>query len=339
VDEATLMSDHIVDLQDVSLFLPTDQGEAQLLDGVSLTLSRGESLAIVGESGSGKSMTLRTISRLLPGGARTTGEVVVNGRRVDQLRGAKLRAMRRSEIATVFQDPRSAINPIQRVEDFMLEAVRDARGDVRGSRAAAVHLLRRMGVTDPERRMRQYPFELSGGLLQRVMIASVLLAGPDVILADEPTTALDVTTQSDVLAITDDLRRERGVALLFVTHDLDLAMAICDRVMVLYAGRVLEVATAADLREGAQHPYSRGLLASRPPLDRRLESLEVIDGVPMSATEVGPGCPFHDRCPVRLDVCRSVMPEPVGDVRHWVRCHRVEQEPVRSSALMWEGDR
>lgn len=333
------MSDHVVDLRDVSLFVPTDHGEAQLLDRVSLTLSRGESLAIVGESGSGKSMTLRTISRLLPEGARTTGEVAVNGRRVDQLQGAKLRAVRRSEVATVFQDPRSAINPIQRVEDFMLEAVRDARGDVRESRAVAVHLLRRMGITDPERRMRQYPFELSGGLLQRVMIASVLLADPDVILADEPTTALDVTTQSDVLAITDELRQERGVALLFVTHDLDLAMAICDRVIVLYAGRVLEIAPAADLREGAQHPYTRGLLASRPPLERRLESLPVIDGVPMLATEADSGCPFHDRCPVRLDVCRSEMPEPVGDGRHWVRCHRVEADRVRSSTLVREGER
>ena len=333
------MNDHVVELRDVSLFVPTDHGEAQLLDRISLTLSRGESLAIVGESGSGKSMTLRTISRLLPDGARTTGEVVVNGRPVDQLRGGKLRAMRRSEVATVFQDPRSAINPIQRVEDFMLEAVRDARGDRAGARDAAMQLLLRMGISDPERRMGQYPFELSGGLLQRVMIASVLLAGPDLVLADEPTTALDVTTQSDVLAITDELRQERGVALLLVTHDLDLAMAICDRVMVLYAGRVLEIASATELRTGAQHPYTRGLLASRPPLERRLESLPVIEGVPTLATEVGEGCPFFDRCAVRLDVCGSRMPEPVGNARHWVRCHRVEADALPSSSvLVGEGE-
>jgi len=331
------MNDHVVELRDVSLFVPTDHGEAQLLDRISLTLSRGESLAIVGESGSGKSMTLRTISRLLPDGARTTGEVVVNGRRVDELRGGKLRAMRRSEVATVFQDPRSAINPIQRVEDFMLEVVRDAHGDRLETREAAVQLLLRMGISDPERRMRQYPFELSGGLLQRVMIASVLLAGPDLILADEPTTALDVTTQSDVLAIADELRQERGVALLFVTHDLDLAMAICDRVMVLYGGRVLEIASAAELRTDAQHPYTRGLLASRPPLEQRLERLPVIDGVPKLATEVGAGCPFFDRCPVRLDVCGSRMPEPAGDARHWVRCHRVETVPS-PSVLVGEGE-
>lgn len=317
-----------VAIRGLSLFVPGPHGEVQLLDSVDLTLGRGESLAIVGESGSGKSMTLSAISRLLPTGARTTGDVRVNGERVDQLSGRALREYRRAVVATIFQDPRSAFNPIQRIEDFMLEPSRDSDGDPARVRNRALELLERMGIPDGERRMRQYPFELSGGLLQRVMIASVLLAGPDVILADEPTTALDVTTQSDVLSITEELRHEQGTSLLFVTHDLDLAMAVCDRVLVLYAGRVLEVAEAASLRECARHPYTVGLLASRPPLTERLRVLPVIEGSPVPASEAGAGCPFYDRCGVRLPVCREVMPPPVDDLDGWVRCHRVETDTV-----------
>jgi oligopeptide/dipeptide ABC transporter ATP-binding protein len=326
------MSDDLaIRLRDVSLHVPSSHGDLQLLDGVDLEVGRGESVAIVGESGSGKSMTLRTISRLLPPGARTTGEITVNGTRVDTLRGRALRTLRRTTVGTVFQDPRSAVNPIQRIEDFMLEAVRDAGGDVGTARRRALEIFDRMGITDGERRMRQYPFELSGGLLQRVMIASVLLAEPDVILADEPTTALDVTTQSDVLSITEELRRERGMSMVFVTHDLDLAMAICDRVVVLYAGRVLEVSAADRLRAGARHPYTLGLMASRPPLEERLETLPVIAGAPVSAYQVGSGCPFVDRCAVRLDACHHEMPAPVDDEQGWVRCHRVSA-PVAEGA-------
>jgi oligopeptide/dipeptide ABC transporter ATP-binding protein len=304
---------------------------------VDLDVGRGEAVGIVGESGSGKSMTLRCINRLTPPGAQIRGEVRVADRDVLSLSGSALR-MHRRQVGMVFQDPRSAINPMHSVESFLLESARNQREDVPAARHAAIDLLVRMGIPDPQRRMRQYPFELSGGLLQRVMIASALLSGPQVLLADEPTTALDVTTQSDVLAITDQLRRESGVALLFVTHDLDLAMAICDRVAVLYAGRIMEIGAASTIGGGSLHPYTRGLLASRPPLAERLAEIPVIPGLPISAAQAGDGCAFASRCQVAMPICASQPPEAVPHPGGTVFCHRAveiargdldDQLPVR----------
>ncbi|MBZ5737092.1 ABC transporter ATP-binding protein [Nocardioides mangrovi] len=304
--------------------LTLDLGDTPILRGVSLAVRPGEALGIVGESGSGKSMTLRTVARLLPDSARTGGAVRVGDRDVLGLRGRELREHRRG-LGMVFQDPRSAINPVHTVGAFLVERARDAGQDTAAAREQALTVLRRMGMTDPERRMRQHPFELSGGLLQRVMIASVLMERPRLLLADEPTTALDVTTQADVLALTDELRREMGAALVLVTHDLDLASAVCDRIAVMYGGRVLETAPAATLRDDAVHPYTRALLASRPPLDQRLTEIPVAPGSPVPAAQTGPGCPFVDRCPVALPICGSALPEErlVGASR--VRCHRVEE--------------
>jgi oligopeptide/dipeptide ABC transporter ATP-binding protein len=309
----------------LTMSIAGETGPVEILAGVDFEVLPGEAVGIVGESGSGKSMTLRCIARLTPAGAEVGGTLELGGTSVASLRGASLRDYRRRSVSTIFQDPRTAINPLQRIDEFLLEAVKDSGGDRAGARGRAVDLLTRMGITDPERRMRQYPYELSGGLLQRVMIASVLLASPALILADEPTTALDVTTQSDVLALTEELRHDQSAAMVFVTHDLDLALAICDKVAVLYAGRVLEMADADTLRTAARHPYTRGLLASRPPVDRRLETLPVIDGPPISASQAGAGCPFHPRCPVRLDVCATELPEVTAYPGGSVRCHRSDE--------------
>ena len=304
--------------------LTVDIAGAPILRGVSLAVAAGESVGIVGESGSGKSMTLRALARLLPDAATARGGVRLGGTDVLGLRGAALRDHRRG-LGMVFQDPRSAINPVHTVGSFLLERARDTGADLASARARAVAVLGRMGITDAERRMAQYPFELSGGLLQRVMIASVLMERPRLLLADEPTTALDVTTQADVLALTEELRRESGTALLFVTHDLDLAAAVCDRIVVMYGGRVLESAPADSLATSAVHPYTRALLASRPPLDRRLEEIPVVPGSPVPAAATGPGCPFADRCPVALPVCATTLPDErvVGTSR--VRCHLAEE--------------
>jgi oligopeptide/dipeptide ABC transporter ATP-binding protein len=253
------------------------------------------------------------------------GTITFDGRDIADLRGSALRQFRRRDVSFVFQDPRAAINPIQQIGDFLLEEAKDSGEDMWETRRRAVELLRRMGIDDAERRMRQYPFQLSGGLLQRVMIAAGLLPRPRLLLADEPTTALDVTTQSDVLALTDELRREQGGALIFVTHDIDLAMAVCDRIVVLYAGRVLEVAEAAPLHSSAVHPYTRGLMDSRPPLDRRLVRLPSIEGVPIAAGESGPGCPFVRRCSLALPVCGSTLPELTPTGHGLVRCHRATE--------------
>jgi oligopeptide/dipeptide ABC transporter ATP-binding protein len=300
-------------------------GATPILRDVDLTVGAGEAVGLVGESGSGKSMTLRTIARLLPAAARPTGSVSVKGTDVGKLGRGQLRALRTRDLGYVFQDPRAAVNPMHRVRDFLTEVARDQRLDVRAATSRAVELLTRMGVPEPERRLRQYPGELSGGLLQRVVIAASLMNRPALLLADEPTTALDVTTQSDVLALVDELRREQGTAMVFVTHDLDLALAVCDRVVVLYAGQVMEIASSGALGTAAVHPYTRGLFASRPPLDQRLEPLPMIDGVPAGLADVPIGCPFQARCPLAQQRCRTDLPplRPIGDRR--VRCHRAEE--------------
>ncbi|WP_199752415.1 ABC transporter ATP-binding protein [Actinoplanes sp. ATCC 53533] len=319
-------ADPLLRLRDLRLdILGADGADLPILRGIDLTLRAGEAVGIVGESGSGKSMTLRCVGRLTPPGARITGDVLVGGHDVNRLRGKDLRRYRQTQVGYIFQDPRAAINPMHTVGDFLLEPARDRGEDRTAAATAAAATLTRMGITDPLRRMRQYPFELSGGLLQRVMIASVLLAGPALLLADEPTTALDVTTQSEVLALTDRLRRDRGIAMLFVTHDLDLAMAVCHRIVVLYAGRVLEVSDSRTIRRAALHPYTRALLASRPPVGIRLPRIPVIPGAPVSAADAGPGCPFAARCPVALPVCGSEVPAPTAHPGGTVACHRAAE--------------
>ena len=318
--------DPVLRVRDLRLDITgADGGERPILRGVDLTVRAGEAVGIVGESGSGKSMLLRSIARLTPPGARVSGEITVGGRAVNRLRGGDLRRYRQSQVGYVFQDPRAAINPMHTIGDFLLEPARDRGQNLDTARADAADMLAKMGITDPQRRMRQYPFELSGGLLQRVMIASVLMTRPALLLADEPTTALDVTTQSDVLALTDQLRRDRGIAMLFVTHDLDLAMAVCDRIVVLYAGQVLEVADAEGIRHRPLHPYAEGLLRSRPPLDTRVPRIPVIPGTPVAAGEAGPGCAFAARCALALPVCsRQPPPRHLHDGGQ-VSCHRAEE--------------
>lgn len=297
-----------------------------VLDGIDLTLAPGEALGLVGESGSGKSMTVRAVTRLLPPGANLDGAIRFDGADVAAMPSAALREYRDTGVGMIFQDPRAHINPTRRIGAFLTEALIRNRGAARReatARAAAV--LAEVGIDDPERRLRQYPHELSGGMLQRVMIASVLLAEPRLILADEPTTALDVTIQAEVVGILDRLRRERGLGMVFITHDLDLALAVCGRVAVMYAGRIVEIREAEDLHRRAAHPYTLGLLGSRPSIDARAERLNAIPGRPRSAFEAGPGCAFADRCAHARTLCHEVRPELEPFQGGQVRCHRVAE--------------
>ncbi|MYT73477.1 MULTISPECIES: ABC transporter ATP-binding protein [unclassified Streptomyces] len=290
-----------------------EPGRRVIVDGVDLVLRRGEAVGLVGESGSGKSMTARAVIGLTPPGARTHGHIVFDGRRVDTLSRRELRALRARRIAMVFQDPRAHVNPVHSIGDFLTEALVTERGvPRREAERRVIGLLADVGIPDGARRLRQYPHELSGGLLQRVMIASVLAAEPDLVLADEPTTALDVTAQSDVMAILDEARRERGTALLLITHDLELAAATCDRLAVMYAGRTVETQAAHALTERPRHPYSAGLLRSRPGLDERVHRLPVIPGRPVAAFEArqaGAGCSFAPRCPHAAPACEQQQPQ------------------------------
>jgi oligopeptide/dipeptide ABC transporter ATP-binding protein len=276
-----------------------------VLRDVSLSIGPGEALGLVGESGSGKSMTAKAIARLLPPGAVASGSVTFDGRPVFDLPAADLRRYR-SEVAMIFQDPRAHINPVRRIGDFMTEALRSQGVAAREAARRACDMLDQVGIADAGRRLRQYPHELSGGMLQRVMIGAALLTRPRLLLADEPTTALDVTTQAEVMAILDELRRSQGLSLLFITHDLELAAAICDRTAVMYAGQIVEVRSSDRLHDDPLHPYTAALAAARPDIGRTRTRLRTIPGRPLSAFEApSSGCAFAARCAHAADACRS----------------------------------
>ena len=303
------------------------EGELRtVLDDVSLRIGAGEAVGLVGESGSGKSMTARAIDRLLPEGARVRGAVRFDGADVLTLTGPALRRYR-SEVAMIFQDPRAHTNPVRRIGDFMTEALRTNAGIARrDAEERAVALLRDVGIEDGARRLRQYPHELSGGLLQRVMIATALLTQPRLLLADEPTTALDVTTQAEVMAILDELRHRLGLAMLFITHDLELAAAVCDRTVVMYAGQVVEVRSSALLHTDPLHPYTAALAAARPDIASTAERLSAIPGRPLSSFEApADECAFAPRCPHVREACREARPPLLEIDGGRARCIRAEE--------------
>ena len=299
----------LLEAEKLTVRLPVEGEQKRVLRDVSLTIHSGESLGLVGESGSGKSMTAQAIDRLLPPGAEVGGTVRFEGRDVSSLGGDDLRTFR-GRVAMIFQDPRAHVNPVRRIGDFMTEALRANHGVARGAaRARAAAALVQVGIEDGERRLAQYPHELSGGLLQRVMIAAALLTEPSLLLADEPTTALDVTTQAEVMAILDDLRREFQLAVLFITHDLDLAAAVCDRTAVMYAGQIVEVRDSARLHDDPLHPYTAAIGAARPDIAHSAHRLRAIAGQPLSAFDApADECAFAPRCPHAQDVCRAANP-------------------------------
>ncbi|HEY1914072.1 MAG TPA: ABC transporter ATP-binding protein [Streptosporangiaceae bacterium] len=297
-----------------------------VLDKVDLSIAAGETVALVGESGSGKTLTARTALRLLPNGAITAGSVRVAGRDVLQMDSKALRELRGGTAAMIFQEPRAAINPLRRVGDFLTEGVR-ASGKYTRRQAAgrAAQMLTAVGLTGAV--ACQFPAALSGGMLQRVMIAATLMGDPKLLLADEPTTALDVTTQAEVVALLGDVKERFGTGLLFVTHDLALASAISDRVYVMYAGRITETGTSAELFERPRHPYTRALLSSTPRLDSPHARLNAIQGQPPSLATALTGCAFAPRCAAATAICLEHAPaaRPVaGQPAHMVACHHSE---------------
>jgi oligopeptide/dipeptide ABC transporter ATP-binding protein len=315
----------LVDVRHLNLRLPVAGGLRLILDDITFAIQPGEAVGLVGESGSGKTMTGRSLARLLPRGAQRDGEVLFDGRSIDELRGRALREWRASALQVIFQDPRAHVNPVRRIGDFLTEALRANQGLERSAAERRVlELLERVGVSNGPARLRQYPHELSGGLLQRIMIASALAVEPRLLIADEPTTALDVTTQSDVMAILDELRQERGMAMIFITHDLELAAAICDRTVVMYAGTIAEDHASGGLHAHPLHPYTVALLSSRPRLTEKVRRLAAIPGRPQSAAEAPPGCPFGPRCGYHQDECDDHRPRlrPLNGAR--VACIRAE---------------
>jgi peptide/nickel transport system ATP-binding protein len=304
------------------------RGYSQLVRDVSFDIGPGEIVCLVGESGSGKTLTSRAVLGLLRRNERMRvgGSVLLRGRDLTRLPGRELRAVNGRELGMIFQDPVAALDPVVRVGRQVAEAI-TRRGFRRGSRQAiaarVADLLRQVGITDPELRMRQFPHEISGGMCQRILIAIALAGNPALLVADEPTTALDVTIQAQVLDLIADIRRERGMSVLLITHDMGVAARVADRIMVMYAGTIVEQAPAADFFAHPAHPYSLGLIRAVPRIDTsRTRRLSAIPGSVPEARDRPSGCPFHPRCPVAVDACAQHEPAllPVG--QQLVACHR-----------------
>jgi oligopeptide/dipeptide ABC transporter ATP-binding protein len=304
------------------------------VDGVSLDLFPGETLGVVGESGCGKTVLSLSILRLVPeppGHIRPGSLIEFEGRNLLTLAPRELRAVRGNRIAMIFQEPMTSLNPVLTIGDQVAEAaIVHQRLSRTVARTRAIELLRQVGIPEPEERSDHYPHQLSGGMRQRVMIAMALICHPQILIADEPTTALDVTIQAQILELLERLQRELGMAVLLITHDLGVVAGTTDRVVVMYAGQVVETASTRELFARPQHPYTEGLMESIPRLDRPRARLHSIPGSVPAATAWPAGCRFHPRCPYAWDKCRTEEPPllEAGTAGHTTRCWLVA-EPAR----------
>ena len=321
----------VLEVNDLRVGFHTEQGEALAVDGLSFSVGAGETLGIVGESGCGKSVTALSILGLVadpPGRILSGSSVRLHGEELLTASPARLRDVRGGRIAMVFQEPMTSLNPVLRVGDQIAEAVRrhtKLRGDAVKERVVA--LLDRVDIPDPVGRARAWPHQLSGGMRQRAMIAMALAGDPELLIADEPTTALDVTIQARILELLDDLRREREMALLLITHDLGVVAQVADRVAVMYAGRIVEQGPSEKLFSRPAHPYTVGLLRSIPDPDRPADRLEAIPGSVPPPHAWPSGCRFHPRCTVALDRCRKDSPSLMEAPGTRAACWLVEETP------------
>ena len=319
------MTDPLLEIKGLSVRFFTYQGIVRALEEVDLTIGRGEILGLVGETGCGKSVMARSVLRLIPDppGKIIHGEILFKGEDILKLRPRRLREIRGNDISMIFQEPMSSLNPVFRVGNQIQEVITlHQKVDRRRARGAAVEMLQQVNMPDPEQVLRKYPHELSGGMRQRVMIAMELSCRPDLLIADEPTTALDVTVQGQVLTILNDLVRRLGISVLFISHDLGVIAQLCDRVSVMYAGKIVETAPVARLFAEPAHPYTRGLLQAIPLLDEERDSLRVIPGIVPRLVEPPGGCRFHPRCAVRFEPCDRLVPGAVEvGPGHQVACH------------------
>jgi peptide/nickel transport system ATP-binding protein len=318
----------LLQVEELSCGFHTEDGYQRVVDGVSFALEPGATLGLVGESGCGKTLTALAVMGLLPrpAGVLESGRILVNGQNLAALKPDQLRQFRGRQIGMIFQEPMTALNPVHTIGRQVLETLRvyEPKAEKSSLLKRSLELLEQVGIPAPTQRLKEYPHQLSGGMRQRVMIAMALAGRPKVLIADEPTTALDVTVQAQILELLRSLQSEYGMAMLFITHDLGVVAELCDEVLVMYAGRVAEHAPVQALFAAPNHPYTRGLIDSVPLPDTPAKSvLAAIDGVVPSLSQMPPGCRFSNRCRYVIDVCRTVVPalEPCG-LDHDVACHR-----------------
>ena len=302
----------LLQIKNLSVGFTGSHAGKPVVRGVDLEVRHGEIVGLVGESGSGKSVTCFAAIRLLGERGWTEGEILLEGKNVLEFSEKDIVATRGKKIAMIFQDAQSSLNPVQTIGSQLMEALM-LREDLSGAsaddfRKEAVSLLTEVGIPDPQRRLNEYPHQLSGGQNQRVMIAMMLSGNPDLLIADEPTTALDVTIQAQILRLLKKIRQNRNMSIILVTHDLGVVAETCDRVAVMYGGRLMESGNVLDVLVKPIHPYTYGLLRSKPRVDIKVEKLETIEGVVPSPEDLPEGCPFADRCSNRLDNCKDVLP-------------------------------
>lgn len=330
------MTEPLLVINDLRTYFHDGDSVARAVDGVSFDIARGETVAVVGESGSGKSVTALSILRLIraPGRIEPRSSMVFEGRELLGLSESDMRGIRGNRIAMIFQEPMSALNPVLTVGDQIAEVVRvhtDASRHEAWERA--IGMLELTGMSAPRERASEYPHQLSGGMRQRVMIAMALVLRPALLIADEPTTALDVTIQAQILELLQRLQQQLGMAVLLITHDLGVVAEVADRVVVMYGGEVVERATVTELFDTPQHPYTEGLMSAMPRLDQRTERLVTIPGVVPPSTAWPNGCRFRDRCSYAWDRCESEHPPLYAiDEDHQSRCH-LAVEPLRRAKL------
>ncbi len=327
------MAEPLLEVKDLKVQFPTDDGVVKAVDGTSFSITPGETLGVVGESGSGKSVSFLTVMGLVTKKeAVISGEILFRGQDLLKLPQEDLREIRGEKISMIFQDPLTALNPVHRVGNQIAEVFQAHRKTSKKEAfEESVNLLQLVGIPQPRQRARQYPHEFSGGMRQRAMIAMALALNPDLLIADEPTTALDVTVQAQILDLIDQLKKEFDAAVVLITHDLGVVAEHCDEIMVMYAGRMVEYGEARDIYYGSHHPYTWGLIQSIARMDHdRTERLRPIKGQPPSLIHVPPGCPFHPRCPYVMDICRTEVPELLpSNGHHASACHLPLSEKER----------
>ena len=330
----------LLEVKDLHVAFPSKRETVRAVDGVSFEVFQGETFGLVGESGCGKSQTLRSILGLLKQPGRVTGgQILYKGADIAKMNDRALQKIRGKEISMIFQEPMTSLNPVLRIRTQMYEAFEDEKLSREERKKRALELLRLVGIPSPETRLDEYPHQFSGGMRQRAMIAIALGARPKLLLADEPTTALDVTIQDQIMKLLDRLKRELGMSIILVTHDLGVIAQMCDRVAVMYAGQVVEMTDTVTLFSRPRHPYTYGLMGSLPSEDSAGTALEAIQGAPPNLAHLPEGCPFAPRCRFACEVCRRERPKLLEVAPgHLARCHRPDVTEGFQGLIQLPGD-